>query len=314
MRPGTLPQTPPAGLDPIDYIARAMETYGAMGEAPYRWATNPDPVALQRLSRPLNLSTLAVISSGGVYRVGQVAFHYQNDTSFRRIPIDTAPDQLRIAHFGYDVRDAQRDPNVILPLAALREMADRGEIGNLCPKALTFMGGIYSQRRVRDELMPALHDELVAMAPDAVLLVPACPICHQTVGTLARYFEEKGVATVTLSSAFSITAIVHPPRSAFLDFPLGHTAGRPHERAEQSAILRSALALLTSQDVSGEICPLGVGWQEDWKVNDPARDYEWPPRYDRPHYQHDEDRKAAIARFGEDVAGGTDPSCQAPSD
>lgn len=309
----SFPQSPPAGLNPVDYVTRALETYGAIGEAPYRWATNPDPIALQRLRKPMSRLNLAVISSGGVYRHGQVAFHYQDDTSHRRIPIETAPDQLRIAHFGYDVRGVRRDPNVILPLAALREMADRGEIGGLCPDALTFMGGIYSQRRVRDELMPALRDELVKMAPEAILLVPACPVCHQTIGILARCLEDFGFSTVTLSSAFSITALVHPPRTAFLDFPLGHTAGRPHERAEQLMIVRSALALLTKSDKSGEIHPLMFRWSGDWKSKDPAGDYEWPPRYGRPHYQDDEDREVAIARFGEDVACGVDPTRQAPA-
>ena len=51
-------------------------------------------------------------------------------------------------------------------------MADDGEIGELGPNGYTLMGGIYSTRRVSEELVPArvqrcLDDEL-----DVVLLVP----------------------------------------------------------------------------------------------------------------------------------------------
>jgi hypothetical protein len=51
-------------------------------------------------------------------------------------------------------------------------MAQSGTIGSLTTHALTFMGGIYSQRRLKEDLLPALVDEIAAMAPDVVLLVP----------------------------------------------------------------------------------------------------------------------------------------------
>jgi len=67
---------------------------------------------------------------------------------------------------------ARIDPNVVFPLDGLRSMAEQGTIGSLTSHALTFMGGIYSQRRLREDLIPALADEVAAMEPDVVLLVP----------------------------------------------------------------------------------------------------------------------------------------------
>ena len=67
---------------------------------------------------------------------------------------------------------ARVDPNVVFPLDALRSMEQSGTIGSLTTHALTFMGGIYSQRRLKDDLLPALTDEIAAMEPDVVLLVP----------------------------------------------------------------------------------------------------------------------------------------------
>lgn len=308
------PQRPPDGLNPVDYISRALQMYGEQGEAPYRWARNPASPILTPLRRPLDQARIALVSSGGVYRRGQVAFHYRNDTSYRRIPVDAPADELRIAHFGYDTRNARRDPNVILPIAALRALVGDGTIGALCPFALTFMGGIYSQRRVAEELLPPLREELARMAPDAVLLVPACPICHQTTGILARSLEEAGFPTLMMSSAFSITALVHPPRAAFLDYPLGHTAGRPHEPEEQQAIMRDALSLLQTVAQPGEIHALEFSWPGDWKTNDPAQDYDWPERFDCPHYHHDEDRDAAVSRHGERIACGADTARRSPPD
>lgn len=314
MTQSQFPQPPPDGLAPMDYIGQALEAYGAKGEAPYRWAVNPDPVPLTPLRRPLAQARIALLSTGGAYRRGQIAFHYRNDTSFRRIGLETPADEIGIAHFGYDIRPARRDPNVILPRRALRMLADSAEVGTPGPYALTFMGGIYSQRRVHTELLPALRAALAEMAPDAVLIVPACPICHQTAGLLARRLEADGLPTVTLSSAFSVTARVHPPRTAYVDYPLGHTAGRPDAAAEQRAIVRAALSLLESAQTSGKIRVLDVRWPGDWKACDPAHDYAWPPRSDRPQYSRETDRDAAIARYGEARACGTDPTRTAPPD
>jgi D-proline reductase (dithiol) PrdB len=45
-------------------------------------------------------------------------------------------------------------------------------IGALAAHAYTFMGGIYSTRRVREELAPQLLERLLAEHVDAVLFVP----------------------------------------------------------------------------------------------------------------------------------------------
>jgi D-proline reductase (dithiol) PrdB len=47
-----------------------------------------------------------------------------------------------------------------------------GVIGALAANAYTFMGGIYSARRVQAELAPQLLERLLAEHVDAVLFVP----------------------------------------------------------------------------------------------------------------------------------------------
>ena len=107
-----------------------------------------------------------------VYVAGQVAFHFKDDTTFRLVPTDVPTADLRTTHFAYDLTDSRRDPNVVFPIDPLRDLVASGEVGELAPQAITFMGGIYSSRRVRDELAPAITDNLRRQEVDVVLLVP----------------------------------------------------------------------------------------------------------------------------------------------
>ena len=157
---------------PVDYIARTKAQYDALGYASYSWVENPNAGRLAALRKPVAESKLGLISSGGVYRHGQIAFHYKDDLSFREIPSETPVEALRATHFAYDLTDARKDPNVVFPLETLRRCVELGKLGALGEHAYTFMGGIYSSRRVRDILAPALADRLQADAVDAALLVP----------------------------------------------------------------------------------------------------------------------------------------------
>ena len=157
---------------PVDYIPRIREKYAQEGYPPYQWVVNPDPPPWQPLRRPLAESRLGLVASGGIYITGQVAFHYKDDTSFRGIPTDVKTTDLRATHFAYDLTDARQDPNVVFPIDTLRGLVSAGVIGALAAQAYTFMGGIYSARRVREELAPQLTERLLAERVDAVLFVP----------------------------------------------------------------------------------------------------------------------------------------------
>ena len=157
---------------PVDYIALTREAYQRLGYEPYRWAVSGEPPPWAPFGKPLAEARLALIASGGVYLHGQVAFTHKDDTTHREIPAGAAAEDLRVTHFAYDTTAARRDTNSVFPLGTLRALADRGVIGGLAPLALTFMGGIYSQRRLAGELIPALVDRIADLAPDAVLLVP----------------------------------------------------------------------------------------------------------------------------------------------
>ena len=158
---------------PVDYIERTREQYGSLGYPPYKWVRNEDEPPFAPVSKPLAESRVGLIVSGGIYREGQIAFHFRDDFSFRVIPSDIEMSMLRATHFAYDVTDARADPNVVFPLETLRATAREGGIGEVAPNAYTFMGGIYSARKVRDVLAPALAGRMEEDAVDAAVLVPA---------------------------------------------------------------------------------------------------------------------------------------------
>ena len=157
---------------PVDYISRIQEKYATEGYPSYTWVVHADLPPWQPLRRPLAESRLGLVASGGIYVAGQVAFHYKDDTSFRVIPTDVKTADLRATHFAYDLTDARQDPNVVFPIDTLRGLVSEGVIGALAAHAYTFMGGIYSARRVQEELAPQLTTHLLAEHVDAVLFVP----------------------------------------------------------------------------------------------------------------------------------------------
>ena len=74
---------------PVDYIARTAEKYTALGFGTYGWIHSDEPPPFARPSKPLSESRVGLIASGGIYSHGQIAFHYKDDLSYRRIERDT---------------------------------------------------------------------------------------------------------------------------------------------------------------------------------------------------------------------------------
>jgi hypothetical protein len=115
------------------------------------------------------------------------------------------------------------------------------------------------------------------------------------VGLIARHVEAAGIPTLCMTSALDITQAIKPPRAAFLDFPLGHTTGKPHQPELQRAILREALDAFVSLTMPGSIKTLPFRWSTDnaWKDTAQRGPDDRRPRYDTPQYQNDEDRLRA---------------------
>ncbi len=157
-------------MAPIDYIPRTREMYS--DQPPYRWVVNED-APWTPLSKPVDQCKVALITSGGVHLAAQKPFHMKDDTSLREIPRDTPASSLRISHFGYLTDGAKADPNCVFPLDRMRELEAENVIGELSDPAYSFMGGVYSIRRVRQELCPDVVERLTKSRVDLLFLAPA---------------------------------------------------------------------------------------------------------------------------------------------
>ena len=114
--------------------------------------------------------------------------------------------------------------------------------------------------------------------------------------------ERRGIATVSCSSAWSITKAAFAPRAVYLDFPLGRTAGKAGDVEMQCEVMRAALATVRDAKQPGEIVELPYRWAhtDDWKDGvmrpQPGGGDHGDDRSERlptPQYQTDED--AALA-------------------
>ncbi|HIG72510.1 MAG: hypothetical protein ABGX04_15350 [Myxococcales bacterium] len=131
-------------------------------------------------------------------------------------------------------------------------------------------------------------------------------------GLIAREIESEGIPTLCLTSALSITRAVNPSRAVYLDYPLGHTAGKPHEPELQDAIIEAALSAFESMEVPGSVEELPFHWAKnnDWKDSVMRRRSgsgssdksghadDRSERSAEPQYQRESDRVAAEAIEG----------------
>jgi hypothetical protein len=183
---------------------------------------------------------------------------------------DTAIDHdLRVSHIAID-RDhtTAEDQATYFPLAELRQRAASGRIGSLAPR----FHGLPTNRSHRVTLevdCPEVVARCTTDGVEAALLVPNCPVCHQSVSLAARALEANGIATVVMGCAKDIVEHVGVPRLLFSDFPLGNAAGRPHDRASQALTLDLALSLLESAPAARTTVQSPLPWSAnpDWKLD-----------------------------------------------
>jgi hypothetical protein len=79
--------------------------------------------------------------------------------------------------------------------------------------------------------------------------------------------EEAGIPTVIMGCARDIVEHVGVPRFYFSDFPLGHSAGKPHDEDSQMRTLEGALSLLETATQPRTTIESAQIWSEDvsWK-------------------------------------------------
>ena len=82
-------------------------------------------------------------------------------------------------------------------------------------------------------------------------------------GLIARGLEARGLPTLTMTCLWEVSMAFKPPRTVFLDFPMGCPAGKPNDPALQRDILRAALNLAPQFGAPWKISELPFQWSAD---------------------------------------------------
>jgi glycine/betaine/sarcosine/D-proline reductase family selenoprotein B len=260
---------------PIPYMQRTRDYYNAIGyTTPYRWAHHVD-APFTPLRTPLAKSRIAIITTAAPYQPGKgdqgPGAAYNGGAKFYQVYSgDTAHDHdLRISHIGYDrVHTSARDSGTWFPLPALRRAAAAGRFGSVAPRfhgAPTNRSHRVTIETDAPDILQRVRDDGV----DAVIVVPNCPVCHQTCSLVARHLEANGIPTVLMGCAKDIVEHAAVPRFLFSDFPLGNSAGKPHETASQDQTLELALRVLEAAPGPRTTMQSPLRWSDDasWKCD-----------------------------------------------
>jgi len=89
---------------------------------------------------------------------------------------------------------------------------------------------------------------------------------------LAHYFESEGLATVLVGFVREHMEAINPPRSLFLDFPMGRGMGKPNDPEFQNKVIRAAFDLFEAQNG-----PVLENFSEVIPVRDGRMGYALPP-------------------------------------
>jgi hypothetical protein len=256
-------------------MQRTRAYYEALGYGPpYEWA-HYAAVPFHPLDKPLSECRLTIITTAAPYQADKgdqgPGAPYNAAAKFYSVysGSSTQDPDLRISHVAIDRHHTTaEDPASYFPLAALREMAAAGRIGSVAPR---FHGAPTNRsHRVTLEVdCPEIVDRCKADGVEAALLVPNCPVCHQTLSLAARSLEESGIATTVMGCAKDIVEFVGVPRFLFSDFPLGNGAGRPRDRASQAYTLDLALRVLEGAPAARTTVQSPLAWSTnfDWKFD-----------------------------------------------
>ena len=260
---------------PIPYMARTREYYQAIGYTmPYRWA-HYVAAPFQPLRAPLARCRVAIVTTaapfdpakgdqgpGAKYNGGAKFYSvYDGDSSKTH--------DVRISHIAYDrVHTSADDSGTWFPLPQLRRLAAAARIGEVAPR---FFGAPTnrSHRVTIDVDAPEILARCLADAVDVAVVVPNCPVCHQTSALVARHLEANGIPTVVMGCAKDIIEHAAVPRFLFSDFPLGNSAGKPHDMASQAQTLELALKVLETASGPQTTMQSPLRWSEDasWKLD-----------------------------------------------
>jgi hypothetical protein len=254
----------------VRYIDKTRDYYLSQGyDKPYQWA-HFEEVPFTPLPKPLSQCRVTLVSTSEISIRGH---HAEDETQMGivggtyTIPSDLPASELYSPSRSFDqAATTLEDVDAFFPTTRLREAVERGRIGGVTAR---FHGvfNAYSQRRTRERDAPIVLERCREDGADVAVLVPVCPVCHQTISLVARHLEANGIPTVVLAAARDIVEHVGVARMVHSDFPLGNPCGEPYDAGQQRDVLEMGLRLLESAFLPRTTVQTPFRWSqgERWK-------------------------------------------------
>lgn len=141
----------------------------------------PDGSPWTPWGRSLSNARIALVTTAGINVRGvDPPFDYEReqhepmwgDPTYRVLPRDLRQDQVQTGHLHINNDDIDRDFNVAVPIARMRELEAQGIIGSLAPTNYSFMGYQPDTTEWRERYAPEVARRMKGEQVDGVLLTP----------------------------------------------------------------------------------------------------------------------------------------------
>ncbi|MFL2627670.1 MAG: glycine/sarcosine/betaine reductase selenoprotein B family protein [Dehalococcoidia bacterium] len=163
-------------LDILNDMLETWETKATeLWQGPHTRSKIQNEIPWANVTKPINESKIALVTTGGFYTSEQKAFETDGpeklgDWSYRTIDIDIPTSNLNVSHIHYDTTGPKKDPNCVFPLDIFKELEKDGIIGKIANTNYSFMGYIQKPDLLTETTAREVAQNLKADNVDAVVL------------------------------------------------------------------------------------------------------------------------------------------------
>ena len=149
-----------------DYMTKLM------APKPYPPQAQFDPPRLTPLRKPIEESTIGVLTSSGVQLKDDEPMAETNDLSYRLVHRNIPLSELKVSHMTPVRKWALEDLNVAYPRDRLIELEQEGVFKKLAPNAVSLVGSITLYTELLNDLAPRIKQEFDKQEVDLALILP----------------------------------------------------------------------------------------------------------------------------------------------
>jgi len=150
----------------VDFMTKLM--------APKPYPPQPcfDPPELTPLRRPIEESTIGILTSSGVQLKNDEPMAETNDLSYRLLHRDIPLSELKVSHKTPVRKWALEDLNVAYPRDRLVELEMEGFFKKLAPNAVSIVGSITLYTKLLNDMVHPIKEEFDKQEVDLALILP----------------------------------------------------------------------------------------------------------------------------------------------